>query len=317
MKYRLFGTTGIKISEIALGTMHFKWIISENESMSLLDFYVSSGGNFIDTSDMYTQWAEGLKGGEAEKIIGRWLKLRKNRDKIFLTTKVRARMWEGPDGEGLSKAHIIKACDKSLRRLQTDYIDVYMSHWPDPETPLEETTQAYKELQQQGKIRFIGLSNYSGMQLKDALETADKLNCKYSCIEPYYNLLQRSSFENVILPLVQTHKLAVTPYSPLAGGFLSGHYNTKNWPTTPRAKFVEDKLTSKNSTLLACLKKVAKKYKKTISQISLAWLLHHDWITAPIIGAETIAQLDDNLLSSDVLLSQEDVQRIDKITKDN
>lgn len=298
--------------------MHFKWIISERDSLRLLDHYFEAGGNLVDTADMYTQWGEGLRGGEAETIIGKWFTVKKNRQKIFLTTKVRARMWEGPDGEGLSKAHILRACDESLKRLRTDYIDLYMSHWSDSNTPIEETTSAYQELIKQGKVRFIGCSNYSGQELKEAINIGDKLGVRYTCIEPYYNLLQRNPFEKEILPLVQKYHLAVTPYSPLAGGFLSGIYRkNKRLPKkNERTAFAKEKMTKKNLTLIDTLDTIGKKYKKTIAQVALAWLLQHKWITAPIIGSETIEQLKENLSASSFLLTKEDIDMINAFTSD-
>ncbi|SRR6266568_686382 len=316
MNYRTFGQTKIKISEIALGTMHFQWIISEEESLKLLDHYVALGGNFIDTSDMYTQWGKGLEGGEAETVIGKWFALRKNRPKIFLTTKVRARMWEGPDGEGLSRTHILRACDESLKRLQTDYIDLYMAHWPDTNTAIEETTSAYQELRKQGKVRFIGCSNYSGKELQEALAVADNLGVGYTCIEPYYNILRRDPFEKEILPLVKKYHLAVTPYSPLAGGFLTGLYRkNKKLPLNERAAFAKEKMTEKNFALIETLDTIGKKYNKTVAQVSLAWLLRHPWMTAPIVGPEAITQLEENLSASDFRLSKEDTKSINVLTR--
>lgn len=315
MKYRDFGKTSIKVSEIALGTMHFKWIVSEKASLKLLDHYFESEGNFIDTSDMYTQWGEGLKGGEAETILGKWFKLRKNREKIILTTKVRAKMWNGSDGEGLSRKHILRACDESLRRLQTDYIDIYMSHWSDINTPIEETISAYQELIKQGKVRFIGFSNYSATELKEALEVDSKYGSNCICIEPYYNLIQRNPFEKELLPLVQQYHLAVTPYSPLAGGFLTGVYRkNKHLPVNIRATFAKEKMTKKNLELIEVMHAIAKRHKCTVAQVSLAWLLHHPWMTAPIVGPESREQLDENLLGSDIRLSEEDISMINTMT---
>lgn len=315
MNYRRFASTEIYLSEIALGTMHFKWIISEKESLNLLDNYSELGGNIIDTSDMYTLWQKGFKGGEAESIIGKWFTLKKNRNQIFLTTKVRARMWEGSDGEGLGRAHILRACDESLKRLRTDHIDLYMAHWPDPNTPIEETTLAYQELINQGKIRFVGLSNYSAKELTEALLIGEKFNVKYLCIEPYYNLLSRFPFEDDVLPLVKKYKLAVTPYSPLAGGFLTGIYKkNKKLPDNVRSSFAKEKMSDKNFALIDILDNIGRRYNRTVAEVSIAWLLHHPWITAPIVGPETIEQLMENIRASSFRLDREDIKNIDNFT---
>lgn len=306
MKYRKFVATTLKVSKIAMGSMHFKWIITEKEAFKILDYFFDQGGNFLDTSDMYAQWVEGFKGGEAEIIIGKWLKKRQNRDKIVLSTKVRARMWEGTDGEGLTKKHIFKACEESLKRLQTDYIDLYLSHWPDSETPIEETTLAYQKLVKQGKIRFFGCSNYSSSELKGALLAGEKIGTQYSSVQSYYNLLQRFPFEKETLPLIKKYNLAFTPYSPLAGGFLSERHNLQH----VRTKFFKEKMTPANNQLLKLLKEIAPRYQSTVSQICFAWLLKQDWISAVITGAETITQLNEVLSSVAINLTEEDFNLI-------
>lgn len=313
--YRTFGKTKVRVSELALGTMHFKWIISEKQSFDLLDNYVDLGGNLIDTADMYTQWGEGLSGGEAETTIGKWMGERKNREQIFLTTKVRSRMWEGVDGDGLSRAHIIKACDASLKRLQTDHIDLYMSHWPDSETSIEETTAAYGKLIDDGKVKYIGLSNYGGAELERALEVSERIGVKYVCIEPHYNLLNRNSFELGDLAIVREKGIAVIPYSPLAGGFLTGAYREEGkLPDTLRAKFTKEHMLERNLELINLLEEIGENHERTIAQVALAWLLSHEWITSPIIGPETTEQLEEDIASTGFLLKKEEIVSINSFT---
>lgn len=284
---------------ISLGTMQFLWTTTEKEAFKILDTYYALGGNTIDTADMYTNWVDGLHGGEAETIIGKWMKQRNNRDKIFLITKVRAKMWEGKDGEGLSKAHITKAIEASLKRLQTEYVDVYLSHWSDPTTPIEETLLTYQSLIKQGKVRFIGCSNYSKDELEHALIVGKKLGISYSFLEAYYNLIDRRTYEEQFLPLVQKYDLQVLPYGPLAGGFLTGAS-----PHPARADFIKEKMTEENFAVLDSLEKLAQKYNKTIPQVALAWLLNQPNIVAPIVGADSVEQIKENFLTDGSWLTE-------------
>ena len=225
MEYLNLGRTGLKVAEICLGTMQWGWTADEEASIQVMDAYVAGGGNFIDTADIYSSWAAGNPGGVSEQIIGRWMKERGNRDQIVLATKVRGRMWEGPNGEGLSRGHIIKACEDSLRRLQTDYIDLYQTHFYDEATPIEETMAALDTLVRQGKVRYVGCSNYPAWRLTHALWVSDKQNLvRYDAIQPHYNLAHRAEFERETKDLCVHFGLGVIPYSPLAGGFLTGKY---------------------------------------------------------------------------------------------
>src|SRR5258708_7107668 len=213
--------TNKEFSKMILGTMQFLWTVTtEKEAYAILDAYVDAGGTVIDTADMYTNWVPGLHGGEAETIIGKWMKRRKNRDKIILISKVRGRMWEGKEGEGLSRQHIMKAFEQSLKRLQTEYLDVYLSHWSDKETPIQETLLAYRELMDEGEVRSIGCSNYTKEELQEALKVGRTIGANYTHIEAYYNLIDQENFEQSILPLVKEYNLQVLAYGPLAGGFL-------------------------------------------------------------------------------------------------
>lgn len=296
--------------------MQFLWSCSEKESYQLLDTFFEAGGNFLDTADMYSQWVKGLAGGESETILGNWIKNRKARNKIFLATKVRCKMWEGPDGEGLSKAHILKASEASLMRLKTDFIDLYQSHWPDPKTPIEETLEAYKILIEQGKVRFIGCSNYSKEELEEAIKIGKEMGVSYISVQPHYSLIQRYEFEKNILSLVLKEKMAVLPYSPLEGGFLTGKYRKDQpLPKSVRAQTNKEKMSELNLKVIEALEKIAKKYGKTVAQIALAWLLSCDWITAPIIGATTVEQLKENLGASGLKLEKEDKAILEQLTQ--
>ena len=220
MNYRNLGRTGLKVSELCLGTMQWGWTADARTSGEVMDAFVEAGGNFIDTADVYSFWADDNPGGVSEQIIGRWLKARNNRRDIVLATKVRGRMWDGPNGEGLSRSHIIQAAEDSLRRLDTDYIDLYQIHWDDLETPMDETLRALDDLVSQGKVRYLGCSNISAWRLMKSLCISDKLGlARYDSLQPHYNLVHREEFEAELKPLCESEQIGVIPYSPLAGGF--------------------------------------------------------------------------------------------------
>jgi aryl-alcohol dehydrogenase-like predicted oxidoreductase len=317
MKFRKMGKTGLKVSELCLGTMQFRWLISEADSYPVLDTFIEHGGNFIDTADIYSSWGEGLKGGEAESIIGKWMGRKKNRREIVLATKVRGEMWKGPNGEGLSRAHIIQACEESLTRLQTDHIDLYQSHWDDSATPLEETLQAFQTLIQQGKVRYAGCSNYGAGRFGEVLALGRALGAaEYHCYQPYYNLVYRD-FEKDHLDLCQRYGVGVIPYSPLAGGFLTSKYK-KGAPLPKGARAEGTKKTyfnEKGWRVHDGLRKLAAKRGKTIGQMALAWLLAHEWMTAPIVGGNTPAQIKENLGASGIALSAKEKETLDALSK--
>ena len=226
MKYRKLGKTGLKVSPLCMGSMQFGWSVSEADTHRILSATLESGINFIDTADIYSKWVEGNAGGVSETYIGNWMK--KNnilRDRVVLATKVRGEMGKGPNDQGLSRVHIINAVEASLRRLQTDHIDLYQSHWADEDTPIEETLRAFDDLVKQGKVRYVGASNYSAWELMQALWVSDKNNlARYDCLQPHYNLIYRDEFERELRAVCETYGIAVIPYSPLAGGFLTGKY---------------------------------------------------------------------------------------------
>jgi aryl-alcohol dehydrogenase-like predicted oxidoreductase len=224
MEYRTLGRTGLKVSELCLGTMTFGWGADEPTSHAIMDRAFEAGINFLDTADVYSFWAENNDGGVSETWIGNWLK-GKDRRQVVIATKVRGRMWDGPNGEGLSRAHIMAAVEDSLRRLGTDYVDLYQTHWPDDETPLEETLRALDDLVRQGKVRYVGCSNHPAWLLTKALWLSDVNGlARYDSLQPHYNLVHRDEFERELKSLCVDQGLGVIPYSPLEGGFLTGKY---------------------------------------------------------------------------------------------
>lgn len=315
MNYRPLGATGIQVSELCLGTMNWKWTCSEAMAYRVMDAFVAGGGNFLDTADIYSSWAKGAGGGSSETIIGRWMKKKGNRRQIVLATKARGRMWDGPTGEGLNRAHLVKACEDSLKRLQTDYIDLYQSHWADTDTPIEETLRAYRDLIRAGKIRQIGCSNYSAGQFAEALVTAKHAGLpQYVSYQPYYNLFGRD-LEKDHVWLIKQFKVAVIPYSPLSGGFLSGKYRKgRPVPKSDRAGGLKGMMTDKNFAVIDTLEKMGRKRGKTILQMALGWLLSHDWMTAPIIGANSPEQLTNSLGAAGLKLTPEEKAELDKLT---
>lgn len=303
-----------ELSKVALGTMQFLWTTDERQAYKILDAYYDLGGNAIDTADMYVNWVPGRRGGEAETIVGKWMRRRNNRSKIFLTTKVGGRVWKGPDGAGLSKIHILKAIDRSLKRLQTSYVDLYLAHWPDPETPVQETLEAFKSLTRSGKIRYVGCSNYSPTELQEFLETAKQLGMSCSFLQAYYNLIDRRTFEDQLRPLVQAYDLRVMAYGPLAGGFLSGAYRQRTpLPAHARAEFVTPKMTKDNFALLGQLDVLENKYGKSVAQVALAWLLQQDCVTTVISGADTTEQVRNNYVTESDWLSAGDVAELTRM----
>ncbi len=312
MHYRRLGHTGLKVSELCLGTMQWGWTANEESAFAVMDAFVEQGGTFIDTADVYSRWAEGNPGGVSEEIIGRWMKARGNRTQIVLATKVRGQMGDGPNEQGLSREHILAAVDASLRRLQTDHIDLYQSHAFDEETPIEETLQAFDDLQRAGKVRYVGASNYPAWRLTESLWSADKHETvRYSSLQPHYNLVHRAEFERELKDVCETYGLGVIPYSPLAGGFLTGKY--KRGETVESARSVSIASRYKNDTswnTVDAVQMVAKEAESSVSAIALAWLLAQPFISAPIIGANSTKQLQENLAATEVKLTPEQVKRL-------
>lgn len=316
MEQRTLGITGLSVSPLCLGTMQFGWTADEAVAQRVLSAAFEAGINFIDTANIYSRWADGNPGGVAEQIIGRWMKQNNiPRDRVVLATKVRGNMGGGPDDEGLSHRHIMKSVTDSLRRLQTDYLDLYQAHWSDVNTPIEETLGAFDELVKQGKVRYVGASNYAAWELMQALWTSDRNSLpRFDSLQPHYSLVHREEFERELLAVCKTYQIGVIPYSPLAGGFLTGKYRRNLVANSARAGSVKRYFTEKNWALLDQMESLAKEKKATISQVALAWLMADPLITSPIIGANSLEQLKDNLGSVDMRLTPAEKSALDKAT---
>src|SRR5579872_430772 len=296
MEYRRLGRTGLKVSALCMGTMQFGWTTDEAHAFEVLDAFVEDGGNFIDTADVYSRWAEGNPGGVAEEIIGRWMKQRGNRQQLVIATKVRGTMGPGPNDVGLSRKHILDAVEASLRRLQIDYIDLYQSHSDDREVPLEETLGAFDNLIERGLVRYAGCSNYQAWRLMQALWVSDRAGlARYDSLQPQYSLAERSDFESELEPLCLDQGIGVIPYSPLAAGFLTGKYRRgQPLPQSGRAEGVRNRyMNDEGFGLLDCIDEVAARHEANAAQVSLAWLLARPGITAPITSANTVEQWRD------------------------
>ncbi len=307
------GRTGITVSDLCLGTMQFGWTADEAASFAVMDAFVAAGGNFIDTADIYSNWSPGNAGGVSEEIIGRWMKARGNRTSMIIATKVRGPMWKGDDAEGLGRAHITRAVEDSLRRLQIDAIDLYQCHWPDQTTPVEETLAVFGELIKAGKVRHIGASNYTPVQLGEALKAADgKQLPRFATLQPHHNLVHRKEYESALAGLCAREGMGVIPYSPLAGGFLSGKYrNGQPVPKSQRAGRVKEYMTDAGYRVIDALDGVAQAHGATVPAVALAWQLTRPAVTAPIIGANTPDQLAALLPASDLHLSAEEIAALD------
>ena len=317
-KVRNLGPTGVKVSPICLGTMQFGWTADRKQAFKVLDAFFEAGGNFIDTADVYSRWVEGNPGGVAEEIIGDWMQDRGNRREIVLATKVRGRMWDGPNGEGLSRYHIRWAVEDSLRRLKTDVIDLYQMHWPDYSTPLGETLRTLDDLVREGKVLYIGVSNYPGWLIEQSMLISELNNYeKFISVQPKYNIIDREDFERDVLPQVTKYHLGVIPYSPLAAGFLTGKYRKDHpLPTSVRASSVQERYFNERSfAILDKVIEMAKKLDATPAQVSLAWLLHKPFITSPVIGANTVDQLMDNLKAAQIEIPPEFMVELDEVSK--
>ncbi|KAF0108574.1 MAG: putative oxidoreductase [Anaerolineaceae bacterium] len=316
MELRTLGATGLKVSPICLGTMQFGWTADEALSFRVLSAAREAGVNFIDTADIYSRWVDGNPGGVAEQIVGRWMKQNAiPRGEVVLATKVRGNMGGGAEDEGLSRRHIVKAVEDSLRRLQTDHLDLYQAHWPDTATPIEETLRAFDELVRQGKVRCIGASNYAAWELMQALWTSDKNSlARFDSLQPHYNLVHREEFERELAAVCRTYQIGVIPYSPLAGGFLTGKYRRNLMAQSARAGGVRKYFTERNWTALDKMDEMAKRKNASISQIALAWLLADPLVTSPIIGANSLEQLKDNLGAAEIRLTIAEKAALDKLT---
>jgi aryl-alcohol dehydrogenase-like predicted oxidoreductase len=311
MNYRFMGRTGLKVSEICLGCQTFGWGADEPTAYALADRFVAAGGNFFDTSNTYNE-------GKSETMLGSWLKSRNNRAQLVINTKVFFPAGRGPNDTGLSRKHILEQIDTSLRRLQTDYIDLYQMHCWDASTPLEETLRTLDDVVHAGKVRYIGASNYTPSQLMRAMMLSEMHNwARFDCLQPEYSLLVRST-EWELLPLCQAEGIGVIAWSPLAGGWLSGKYRrgqspppdsrvgrADRWDDQPEQR--EDERTWQ---IIDALDEVGKECGRSLSQVALNWLLQQLGVTAPIIGARTLPQLEDNLGSLGWSLNTEQMAKL-------
>ena len=315
MLMRTLGRTGLRVAALCLGGNTFGWTTDQTASETVLDAYLEAGGNFIDTADVYSRWAPGNKGGESETVLGKWMAARKNRGAVLMATKVMGPMGPGPNDTGLSRQHIMAGVEDSLRRLQTDYIDLYQAHWDDRDTPLEETIRAFDDLVSQGKVRYIGCSNYHAWRLTRALWESDRRGyVRYECLQPKYNLVFRDEYERELEPLCREQGVGVIPYSSLGSGFLSGKYRPgAALPSTARAAGVQKGyMNDRGFAVLAAIDKAAGKVGATAAQVALSWLAHRPGITAPIASATSVTQLKELLGGIELRLEEETTAELDR-----
>jgi aryl-alcohol dehydrogenase-like predicted oxidoreductase len=311
MEQRRLGPSSISIPPLVFGGNVLGWSADEATSFKLLDQCVEAGLNAIDTADVYSRWVPGHQGGESETIIGRWLKKRGKRDDVKILTKCGMEM--PGRGKGLSPAWIKQAIDDSLKRLQTDYVDLYQAHADDPSTPLADTLGTYGELIRAGKVRAIGASNYTAPRLEEAMETSRKNNLPaYVSLQPHYNLVERPLYEDALEAVCQKHKLGVIPYYSLASGFLTGKYRSAaDFGKSPRGRGAGKYLEGKGPKVLAALDQIAKDTKSTPAQVSLAWMMARPSITAPIASASKPEQMDDLVKATSLKLSAAQIAALD------
>jgi aryl-alcohol dehydrogenase-like predicted oxidoreductase len=312
MQTRALGTSNLQVVPLMLGGNVFGWTVDAPTSFSILDAFVDRGFNFIDTADVYSRWLPGNHGGESETILGQWFKKSGKRDKIVLATKVGMDMGDGK--QGLRKKYILEAVEASLKRLQTDHIELYQSHKDDEATPLQETLEAYQQLIQQGKVRIIGASNYKGDRLTQAIELARKHNLPvYQALQPEYNLYDRKAYEQDLAPVAKKLNLGVIPYFSLASGFLTGKYKTlADTKGKNRGSRVEKYFDERGEKILKALAEVAQHNNAKQASVALAWLLAQPTITAPIASATSTDQLESLFAAVDLKL---DATALDKLNQ--
>ena len=318
MEYRRLGRTGLKVSTICLGTMQFGWTTDEPTAHTILSHAVELGINFIDTADVYSRWHPGNPGGVSETHIGNWLAGASTpRDQLIIATKVRGKMGDGPNDQGLSRGHIMHAVEASLRRLRTDYIDLYQTHSFDTDTPIDETLRALDDLVRAGKVRYVGCSNYPAWRLMKALWTSDANHLvRYDSLQPHYSYVHRAEFERELQPLCLDQGVGVIPYSPLAAGFLTGKYRRDTpLPESARANGVRQRyMNERGFAAVDKLEEVGLGHEATIAQTAIAWVLANPAVTSAIIGANTIAQLEDTTKGAAVKLSAAEKAMLDEVT---
>ena len=315
MEKRQLGQSSLHVTPITFGGNVFGWTADEKMSFALLDAFTGAGFNFIDSADVYSRWHPGNKGGESEVIIGKWLKARGNRDKVVIATKLGIEM--APGKKGLSRRYMMQAVEDSLRRLQTDYIDLYQSHRDDPDTPIEETLSAYADLIKQGKIREIGASNFSAARLAESLKiSSEKGLPRYQSLQPQYSLVERGEFEGPLEDLCLAEKVGVIGYYSLASGFLTGKYRSRaDMEGRARGARVEKYLNDYGFGVLKALDDVAARCNAKPGQIALAWLIARPSVTAPIASATNLEQLAELVKAADIQLDAAAIQQIDAASK--
>lgn len=305
------GTSALEVSRLVLGGNVFGWTADEGASYDILDAYVAAGGNAIDLADSYPHWAPGCNGGESEEIVGRWLTARGNRSDVIVCTKV----GKLPGNYGLSYAQVTAGIEGSLRRLQTDYVDIYYCHLDDPHTPLEETLRALGELVGAGKVRAIAASNYSAERLADALRIADEIGLPRFCaVQPQYSLVVRDEFEGPLQALCEREGLACLPFWPLAAGFLTGKYADADPHAAPRGRHVSPFVTPRNEAILDVVRAVAQRHGVEPATVSLAWLLTRATVVAPIASVSRTDQLPALVASTTLELTPDDLVELDAVS---
>jgi aryl-alcohol dehydrogenase-like predicted oxidoreductase len=312
MESRELGHSGIKVPPLCLGGNVFGWTADEAHSFALLDALLDNGLNFVDTADAYSIWVPGHAGGESETILGNWFKARGTRRRVILATKVGMPMGEGK--RGLSRAYIRQAVEASLRRLRTDYIDLYQAHRDDERTPQGETLAAFGELIAEGKVRAIGASNFTAARLQSALETSRRHNLpRYETLQPEYNLYDRAGYEDALQPVCVGQGLGVIPYYSLASGFLTGKYRSvEETSGRPREARLTRYFDARGLRILAALEEVARESRARPAQVALAWLMARPAITAPIASATTVAQLHELVGAVRLKLSRDAMGRLNQ-----
>ena len=311
MEKRQLGNTDLHIYPVAFGGNVFGWTLDEKKSFEILDGFTEAGFNFIDTADVYSRWAPGNVGGESERMIGKWMKEKKNRHDIVLTTKVGSDMGDGK--KGLKKQYILKAIEDSLQRLKTDYLDLYQTHFDDVETPVEETLEAYAQLQKDGKIRWIGTSNMSPERILASLQaSAAKGLPRYETLQPHYNLYAREKYETQYESLALENGLGVITYYSLESGFLTGKYRTKeDLGKSPRGGDMDKYFDERGMKILAALDEISNQYKATPAAVSLAWLIQRPSVTAPIVSATSKSQLGSIIQAPELNLDADAIRFLD------
>lgn len=312
MEFCRLGRSELMVGGLAFGGNVFGWTADEAMSFRLLDGFVDGGFNLIDTADVYSNWYPGNVGGESERIIGKWMKLRGNRSRMVIATKVGHKMSE--TDQGLKREYILAAVERSLERLQTDYIDLYQTHKDDAGTGVDETLGAYAELVKQGKVRVIGASNLSGARMQESLEASARLGLpRYECVQPRYNLYDRFEFERELQPYCLSNDLGVIPYFSLASGFLTGKYRTEgDLATSSRQLRIKDYLNERGWRIVDALTYVAAETRTSPSQIAIAWLRAQPGITAPIASATNPEQLQELLAGARLSLADEHLDLLNR-----